>query len=110
MRKIQTLARDAAFDKDPWLKAFGLHVDMRMVNFDGRVLAPPRIQYGGNRPGGVSLLFLFFFLLKHFSFQSAVMPRDGVWRFEQERFYVPAGASAYAVLVVGRRKDDPAVV
>jgi len=93
MRKIQTLARDAAFDKDPWLKAFGIQVDMKMVNLDGRMLMPPKIQYAaGNRGGGV------------------VMPRDGAWRFEQERFYVPATANAYGLLVVGRRKDDPVVM
>lgn len=39
-----------------------------------------------------------------------VMPRDGVWRYEQERFYVPASANAYGLLVIGRRKDDPGVM
>lgn len=56
LRKIQSLSREAKFDKDPWLNAFGIHVDMRMIDFEGRILAPPRLQYGGGNRAGVSLL------------------------------------------------------
>lgn len=54
MRKIQSLSRDAKFDKDPWLNTFGIHVDMRLVDFDGRILPPPKLQYGGGNRAGVS--------------------------------------------------------
>lgn len=59
MRKIQSLSREAKFDKDPWLSTFGINVDMRMVDLEGRVLPPPKLQYGGNRVSVFFILSLF---------------------------------------------------
>lgn len=37
------------------------------------------------------------------------MPREGVWRFDGQRFYIPATVNGFGLLIVGRRKDDPLV-
>lgn len=37
----------ANFNADPYVKDFGISVDQKMVMVTGRVLPPPKLQYGG---------------------------------------------------------------
>ena len=46
-REINNLVQNAQFDQDHYLKEFGVRVCSEMTEVKGRVLAAPRIQYGG---------------------------------------------------------------
>ncbi|CAI5716252.1 unnamed protein product [Peronospora farinosa] len=46
-RAIEQKFREAGFNTDPTLRAFGLDVDPRMVETTGRQLPPPTIEYSG---------------------------------------------------------------
>jgi len=37
----------ASFNEDPFVREFGISVDSKMVMITGRVLPPPKLQYGG---------------------------------------------------------------
>ena len=37
----------ADFNNDPFVQDFGISVDENMVTVEGRVLPPPKLQYGG---------------------------------------------------------------
>ena len=39
--------RKANFNSDPYLQTFGISIIPTMVDVHGRVLNPPKIQYGG---------------------------------------------------------------
>ena len=48
-REINTLIRKvwADFNTDPYVQEFGLNIEQKMMDVRGRVLPPPRLQYGG---------------------------------------------------------------
>ena len=48
-REINTLIRRvwADFNTDPYVQEFGLNIEQKMMDVRGRVLPPPRLQYGG---------------------------------------------------------------
>lgn len=46
-REINTLVRKADYNNDPYLQTFGIQVAPQMVELTGRVLPPPKLQYGG---------------------------------------------------------------
>ncbi len=43
---IAQVAR-ANFNDDPYVRDFGISVEQKMVNVNGRILPPPLLQYGG---------------------------------------------------------------
>ncbi|OAF70228.1 Protein argonaute 1 [Intoshia linei] len=45
--EINNLVKKANFNSDIHLKTFGVAISPKMTEINGRVLAPPRIQYGG---------------------------------------------------------------
>ena len=46
-REINNLIRKADFNNDPYVKEFGLNISHNLMEVRGRVLPPPKIQYGG---------------------------------------------------------------
>ena len=40
----------AEYNKDPFLKEFGINVSTRMMEFEGRILPPPLLQFKDVRP------------------------------------------------------------
>ena len=52
-REINTLIRKvwADFNTDPYVQEFGLNIEQKMMDVRGRVLPPPRLQYGGRVSG-----------------------------------------------------------
>lgn len=46
-REIYSLVQRADFNNDVFVKEFGLSVSDRMMKVPGRVLPPPKLQYGG---------------------------------------------------------------
>ena len=60
LRAIPLQMAQANFNSDPYVQDFGISVDQKMVTVTGRVLPPPRLQYGGKVgsacvPGEVTL-------------------------------------------------------
>jgi len=43
---INSLVCKADFHNDPYLKEFGLTISNSMIELSGRVLPPPKLQYG----------------------------------------------------------------
>ena len=41
------MIRKADFNNDPYVKEFGLNISHNLMEVRGRVLPPPKIQYGG---------------------------------------------------------------
>jgi hypothetical protein len=46
-REINNLVRRADFNNDPYVQEFGLTISNNMMEVRGRVLPPPKLQYGG---------------------------------------------------------------
>ncbi|KAI9917739.1 hypothetical protein PsorP6_013128 [Peronosclerospora sorghi] len=81
---IEQKVRDAGFNTDPTLRAFGLEVHPRMVETTGRQLPPPNIEYSrGARES----------------------PRYGAWNMRGKQFNTPAQLKSWAVISLcdGRR-------
>ena len=57
-REINNLIRKADFNNDPYVKEFGLNISHNLMEVRGRVLPPPKIQYGGE----CSILWKYYFL------------------------------------------------
>lgn len=58
-REINNLVRRADFNNDSYVQEFGLTISNNMMEVRGRVLPPPKLQYGGrvsSISGQVSLL------------------------------------------------------
>ncbi|XP_052762994.1 protein argonaute-2-like isoform X3 [Mya arenaria] len=67
-KEINNLVRKANFNSDPYLQTFGISIIPQMVDVHGRVLNPPKIQYGGRS-------------------KAQVVPSDGVWDMRGKQFY-----------------------
>lgn len=46
-REINNLVHKADFNTDPYVQEFGLTISNSMMEVRGRVLIPPKLQYGG---------------------------------------------------------------
>lgn len=46
-REINNLVRRADFNNDAYVQEFGLTISNNMMEVRGRVLPPPKLQYGG---------------------------------------------------------------
>ncbi|GMF12856.1 unnamed protein product [Phytophthora lilii] len=76
-RSIEQKFREAGFNSDPTLQAFGLEVEPRMIETTGRQLPPPTIEYSGG---------------------AREKPRDGAWNMRGKRFNTPAQLKSWAVM------------
>ncbi|XP_037082882.1 protein argonaute-2-like isoform X2 [Pollicipes pollicipes] len=79
-REINTLIRKvwADFNTDPYVQEFGLNIEQKMMDVRGRVLPPPRLQYGGRTK------------------QQAV-PNGGVWDMRGKQFYSGVEIRVWAI-------------
>lgn len=46
-REINNLVRRADFNNDSYVQEFGLTISNNMMEVRGRILPPPKLQYGG---------------------------------------------------------------
>lgn len=70
-REINSLVRRADFNNDAYVQEFGLTISNNMMEVRGRVLPPPKLQYGGRVASlsgqvgwHVSFCCLFLFLVR----------------------------------------------
>ncbi|KAK6167315.1 hypothetical protein SNE40_021377 [Patella caerulea] len=67
-KEINNLVTKADFNHDHYLQTFGISVSYDMTEVKGRVLTPPKIQYGGRT-------------------KSQAVPNQGVWDMRGKQFY-----------------------
>ncbi|RWS17692.1 protein argonaute-2-like protein, partial [Dinothrombium tinctorium] len=77
-REINNLVTKADFNNDPYVKEFGLSISNTMMEVKGRVLPPPKLQYGGRTK------------------QQAV-PNMGVWDMRGKQFHTGVEIRVWAI-------------
>lgn len=89
-REINRLMLQADFNNDPFVQDFGISVDENMVTVEGRVLPPPKLQYGGKINGRVQAL-----------------PDKGVWDMRGKQFHKGMEVYTWAIMVFCQSKHCP---
>ncbi len=84
-REIGKLMQEANFEEDPYVREFGINVSSRLMEVQGRVLPPPRLQYGGRT-------------------RQLTLPNQGVWDMRGKQFYVGVTIHEWAVACFAPQK------
>ncbi|XP_055694608.1 protein argonaute-2-like isoform X3 [Lutzomyia longipalpis] len=85
-REINNLVRRADFNNDAYVQEFGLTISNSMMEVRGRVLPPPKLQYGGR--------------VSSISGQSKVSlasPNQGVWDMRGKQFFTGVEIRVWAI-------------
>ncbi|KAG1714626.1 Protein argonaute-2 [Nymphon striatum] len=78
-REINNLVtRKAGFNEDPYIKEFGLAISQNMMEVRGRVLPPPKLQYGGRT-------------------KQQAIPNQGVWDMRGKQFHTGVEIRVWAI-------------
>ncbi|KAF6775968.1 hypothetical protein AHF37_04519 [Paragonimus kellicotti] len=77
-KEINNLVRRANFNADPHLQMFGINVNTRMAEIQGRVIPAPKIQYGGRTKAQAS-------------------PQLGVWDMRGKQFFSGIEIKVWAI-------------
>ena len=77
-REICNLMRRADYNNDPFVQTFGINVSSRLMEIQGRILPPPRLQYGGRT-------------------KQQTVPHQGVWDMRGKQFYVGVEIHEWAI-------------
>ncbi|XP_066147869.1 protein argonaute-2 isoform X2 [Euwallacea fornicatus] len=84
-REINNLVRRADFNNDEYVQEFGLTISTSMMEVRGRVLPPPKLQYGGRVAS-----------LSGQSKQQAC-PNQGVWDMRGKQFFTGVEIRVWAI-------------
>ncbi|XP_039253846.2 protein argonaute-2-like [Styela clava] len=79
--EIANLVKKAQFNRDPYVKEFGIQVIDEMTEVRGRVLPPPKIQYGGDQ----------------FENRMQATPNQGVWDMRGKQFHAGISIEVWAI-------------
>ncbi|XP_077291861.1 protein argonaute-1 isoform X12 [Arctopsyche grandis] len=84
-REINNLVRRADFNNDSYVQEFGLTISNHMMEVRGRVLPPPKLQYGGriSSLGGQS--------------KQQALPNQGVWDMRGKQFFTGVEIRVWAI-------------
>ncbi|XP_063702172.1 protein argonaute-2 isoform X1 [Culicoides brevitarsis] len=93
-REINNLVRRADFNNDSYVQEFGLTISNNMMEVRGRVLAPPKLQYGGRvssissgpQPTSLSQNKI-----------SLASPNQGVWDMRGKQFFTGVEIRVWAI-------------
>nr|CAI5856771.1 unnamed protein product [Callosobruchus analis] len=77
-REINNLVRRADFNNDEYVQEFGLTISNNMMEVRGRVLPPPKLQYGGRS-------------------KQQAMPNQGVWDMRGKQFFTGVEIRVWAI-------------
>ncbi|KJH50570.1 piwi domain protein [Dictyocaulus viviparus] len=88
--RIAQLCQQAGFDRDPFLKEFGLSVSSRMFETMARVIQPPQIMFGDNSK----------------MVDPIVHPKDGAWSMDNQTLYLPATCGSYSMIALVNPRDQ----
>ncbi|XP_035232913.1 protein argonaute-1-like isoform X2 [Stegodyphus dumicola] len=75
---ISKLVKKNDYSEDPYIKEFDLHISNTMVEVKGRVLPPPRLQYGGRT-------------------REQAIPHLGVWDMRGKQFHTGIEIKVWAI-------------
>ena len=78
-REIKNLISKAEFSNDPYIKHFGLDVTQKMMETPGRILTPPKLEYGG------------------YNERRFTTPQQGVWDMRDKKFYQGTTITDWAI-------------
>lgn len=76
--EINNLVQKADFNNDPYVKEFGLTISDLMMEVKGRVLQPPKLQYGGRT-------------------RQQTVPVQGVWDMRGKQFHTGVEIRTWAI-------------
>ena len=77
-KEINNLIRKADFNNDPFVQEFGLNISHNLMEVRGRVLPPPKLQYGGRT-------------------KQQAMPNQGVWDMRGKQFFTGVEIREWAI-------------
>ena len=77
-REINNLIRKADFNNDPFVQEFGLNISNNLMEVRGRVLPPPKLQYGGRT-------------------KQQALPNQGVWDMRGKQFFTGVEIREWAI-------------
>ncbi|UYV61609.1 AGO1 [Cordylochernes scorpioides] len=77
-REINSLVRKADFNNDPYVREFGLSISNSLMEVRGRILNPPRLQYGGRN-------------------KQQTVPNLGVWDMRGKQFHTGVEIRVWAI-------------
>ena len=77
-REINSLVRKADFNNDPYVQEFGLNISNSLMEVRGRVLMPPKLQYGGRT-------------------RQQALPAAGVWDMRGKQFFTGVEIREWAI-------------
>ncbi|XP_064651862.1 protein argonaute-2-like isoform X2 [Lineus longissimus] len=81
-KEINNLVRKADFNNDRYLQTFGISILNQMTEVQGRVLAPPKLQYGGRTAPQT---------------RAQAIPNQGVWDMRGKQFYTGIEIRVWAI-------------
>ncbi|KRX60175.1 putative protein tag-76, partial [Trichinella sp. T9] len=77
--KCIDMVKKSNFSSDPFLKSFGVQIKAEPMNVSGRVLPPPRLEYGKGNGGR----------------QIILTPKDGAWNSTEFKFFESASCESF---------------
>ncbi|XP_064651877.1 protein argonaute-2-like isoform X11 [Lineus longissimus] len=77
-KEINNLVHKADFNNDRYLQMFGISVSNQLTEVQGRVLVPPKLQYGGRQ-------------------KAQAVPTQGVWDMRGKQFYTGIEIRVWAI-------------
>jgi eukaryotic translation initiation factor 2C len=77
-KEINNLIRKADFNNDPFVQEFGLNISHNLMEVRGRVLPPPKLQYGGRT-------------------KQQALPNQGVWDMRGKQFFTGVEIREWAI-------------
>ncbi|XP_050524465.1 protein argonaute-2 isoform X2 [Daktulosphaira vitifoliae] len=89
-REINSLVRRADFNNDSYVQEFGLTISNSMMEVRGRVLPPPKLQYGGRtlpNQGGLNVQ----------QTKQQALPNQGVWDMRGKQFFTGVEIRNWAI-------------
>ncbi|XP_077291860.1 protein argonaute-1 isoform X11 [Arctopsyche grandis] len=90
-REINNLVRRADFNNDSYVQEFGLTISNHMMEVRGRVLPPPKLQYGGriSSLGGQ--------MVACSQSKQQALPNQGVWDMRGKQFFTGVEIRVWAI-------------
>jgi len=77
-REINNLVKKADFNNDAYVQEFGLNISQTLMEVKGRVLPPPKLQYGGRT-------------------KQQALPNQGVWDMRGKQFFTGIEIREWAI-------------
>lgn len=77
-KEINNLIRKADFNNDQYVQEFGLNISHNLMEVRGRVLPPPKLQYGGRT-------------------RQQALPNQGVWDMRGKQFFTGVEIREWAI-------------